>query len=168
MRYLHRNIGSVPIQSAVQWTAPQIVVAVSAPPKRGGGWQGPRSAQLPDALAESARRLVVRKVGKLRLDGLREVRVFDDGIHRLFAQKVGVELQAYTISPTHTCQGQSRSRGGSRDGEEGRTLLVSAADSTLGLNGGWIFFCMSFLKSMCLAKNGCDLIDSAPVTPNRC
>lgn len=49
-----------------------------------------------------------------------------------------------------------------------RTLLVSAADSTLGLNGGWIFFCMSFLKSMCLAKNGCDLIDSAPVTPNRC
>lgn len=120
--------------------------------------------RLPDALAESARRLVVRKVGKLRLDGLREVRVFDDGIHRLFAQKVGVELHT---QHTHHKSAQIKSEEGWRRGGA-RTLLVSAADSTLGLNGGWIFFCMSFLKSMCLAKNGCDLIDSAPVTPSRC
>ena len=71
--------------------------------------------RLPDALAESARRLVVRKVGKLRLDGLREGRVFDDGIHRLFAQKVGVELHT---QHTHHKSAQIKSEEGWR-GEKG-------------------------------------------------
>lgn len=38
---------------------------------------------------------------------------------------------------------------------------------TFGLNGGWIFFWCSFLKSI-LAKNACFLISAAPFTPSRC
>ena len=38
--------------------------------------------------------------------------------------------------------------------------------TTDGLKGGWIFFNHNFLKSMCLAKKGCDLISCAPFTPN--
>lgn len=79
----------------------RIFVAMSAPPAPARSLE---LTQLPDALAESARRLIVRKVGKLRLDGLREVRVFDDGIHRLFAQKVGVELH------TQRTRNQNKSR----------------------------------------------------------
>jgi hypothetical protein len=49
---------------------------------------------------------------------------------------------------------------------EERPALTTGLD-TLGLNGGWIFFCRSFLKSMWFTKNGCFLISSAPFTPSR-
>lgn len=49
---------------------------------------------------------------------------------------------------------------------QGRYALTTGLD-TLGLNGGWIFFCRSFLKSMWFTKNGCFLISSAPFTPSR-
>jgi len=38
---------------------------------------------------------------------------------------------------------------------------VSAALTTEGLKGGWIFFAMRSLKSICLEKKGWALIDSA-------
>lgn len=49
-----------------------------------------------------------------------------------------------------------------------RWCIRTTGLSTLGLNGGWIFFSKSFLKLICFPKNGCFLISSAPLTPSRC
>ena len=46
-------------------------------------------------------------------------------------------------------------------------LDTSTGDATLGLKGGWIFFCKSLSKSMFCEKNGWLLISSAPLTPSR-
>lgn len=39
--------------------------------------------------------------------------------------------------------------------------------TTLGLKGGVIFLWINLSQSTCLAKNGCALISSAPLLPNR-
>ena len=46
-------------------------------------------------------------------------------------------------------------------------LDTSTGLRTLGLNGGWIFFCASRCQSI-FSKNGWRLISSAPFTPKRC
>jgi len=96
-----------------------------------------------------------RHTSELSLDGRWEVGAVNITINRCLGREDSVEVG--NILNTNALNERVLLR---------RHALTTGLD-TLGLNGGCIFFCRSFLKSMWFTKNGCFLISSAPFTPSR-
>ena len=93
---------------------------------------------------------------KLSLDCRREVRTIDIAINGCFRRKDSIKVW-YILYKRRV-----------NDLDVGGTMVEHTTGlETLGLKGGWIFFCKSFLKSICFSKKGCFLISSAPLTPRR-